>query len=305
MATKTIHKENEITLHLKDRDYSVKKCCMVMGIVNATSDSFYENSRISSLQEGIERSLEMIEQGADILDLGAESSRPGAEYVDAETELSRLFPLVEGIRKYNKIVPISIDTRKKCVIEECVKAGADILNDISALEDDEQIASFAAKSKIPVILMHKRGNPSQMQKNTAYDDVVREVSDYLYERADYAIGQGISRNKIIFDVGIGFGKDLKSNLQLVRNCGKISRGYDSHSVANGDGNEKILTLMALSRKTMIQAITGKKSQNCLYGTIAANAFSILAGSDIVRVHDVEAAVDMVNVLTELIGDGDE
>ena len=279
-------------LHLADRNYSTKKCCMVMGILNANSSSFYEKSRVPSTDEAVEKALKMIEDGADILDIGSESSQPGIDYIDEQTELEKVVPIVQKIRKYNQTIPISIDTRKKNVIEQCVQSGVDILNDISALEDDEKMGSYVASSKISVILMHKRGNPKQMQQNTQYDDVVKEVSNYLYERADYAIEQGISEEKIIFDVGIGFGKDLKSNLQLVRNCDKISKGYKS-------GN--CLSIMALSRKTMIQVLTGKNVQDCLAGTIAANSFAILSGADIVRVHDVKEAVDMVNVLSALLG----
>ncbi|MCR5698358.1 MAG: dihydropteroate synthase [Treponemataceae bacterium] len=283
----------EKTLYLKDRIYQTDKCCMIMGIVNATEDSFYSKSRVLDKNQGIETALKMVEQGADILDLGAESSRPGADYVDASLELERLVPIVEGIRKYNKTIPISIDTRKKIVMEMCVNAGADILNDISALEDDEDMADFVAESGIAAILMHKRGSSKNMMQNTHYDDAVKEVKDYLYSRADFCKAKGISEDKIIFDVGIGFGKDLKSNLQLVRNCDKISKGY---------GNGKCLTLMALSRKSMITALTGKSAEDNLIGTVTANVCSILAGADIVRVHDVDAAFDMIKVLTGILDD---
>ncbi|MDD7417668.1 MAG: dihydropteroate synthase [Treponemataceae bacterium] len=279
------------TLNLKDRIYKTNKCCMIMGIINATNDSFYSKSRVSDKNQGIESALKMIEQGADILDLGAESSRPGADYVDSQLEIERLVPIVEGIRKYDKNIPISIDTRKKIVMESCVNAGADILNDISALEDDEDMADFVAETGIPAILMHKRGTSKNMMQNTHYDDAVKEVSDYLYSRADFCKSKGIAEDKIIFDVGIGFGKDLKSNLQLLRNCDKISKGY---------GNGNCLTLMALSRKSMISALTGKTADDNLFGTITANVFSIIAGADIVRVHDVDAAFDMINVLTGIL-----
>lgn len=284
------------TLWLREKEYSTQKCCMVMGILNATSDSFYAKSRVSSTENAVERALKMIDDGADILDLGSESSRPGAEYVSAETEIEKLVPIVSGIRKYNSSIPISIDTRKKIVMEECLNAGADILNDISSLEDDEKMISFVSESKIPVILMHKRGSAKNMMNNTHYENVFREVQSYLYSRADWCVQNGIERKKIIFDPGIGFGKDLKSNLQLVRNCGKISSEY-------ADGS--CLSVMALSRKTMIQSLTGKDAANSLAGTLTANAFSVMAGSDIVRVHDVAETVDMINVLTELLRIDDE
>ncbi|MGP1587831.1 MAG: dihydropteroate synthase [Treponemataceae bacterium] len=281
------------TIYLKDRLYSTCNCCFVMGVVNATEDSFYEKSRIIKTKAATEKILKMMEQGADIIDLGAESSRPGADYVSAQIEIERLVPIIEEVRKYDKNIPISVDTRKKSVMEQCFFAGADILNDISALEDDPQMADFVAKTKIPVILMHKRGIPCEMQKNTDYSDVIEEVTSYLYSRADYAVSKGIEKNKIIFDVGIGFGKDLKSNLQLVRNCVRITKGYEK-----GEN----LSLLALSRKTMIGQLTGKDVEDRLAGTLAAYSYAILNGCDIVRVHDVDKTVDVVKVLTELINE---
>ena len=188
-------------IHLSDRILETQKSAFVMGIINATPDSFFEKSRISqSLNETIENSLKMIEDGADILDIGGESTRPGSEYIGENEEIDRVLPILEGIRKFDKNIAISIDTRKTNVIKTCVKSGADILNDISALEDGENIAEFVSESKIPVILMHKRGIPFTMQKNTKYADVINEVSEYLCERADFAFSKGISPEKIIFDL---------------------------------------------------------------------------------------------------------
>ena len=155
-----------LSLFLKDKKITTTLPAFVMGIVNATPDSFWEQSR-----GGIERALKLIEDGADILDLGAESSRPGSEYVSKEEEIKRLIPLIEQIRKVSDI-PISVDTRKKEVMKAAFEAGADILNDISALEDDEEMATFCASVDIPVILMHKRGNPSTMQNHTQYDKFI-------------------------------------------------------------------------------------------------------------------------------------
>ena len=177
----------------------------VMGIVNVTPDSFWKESR-----GGFEHALKLIEQGADILDIGGESSRPGSAYVSEEEELSRIIPVIQEIRKVSDI-PISVDTRKKNVMEKAFEAGADILNDISALEDDWEMGKFCGKHGIPVILMHKRGTPADMQNNTSYEDVFKEINDYLVERAEYAISCGISEDKIILDHGVGFGKTVEEN----------------------------------------------------------------------------------------------
>ena len=160
------------TLKLKNRIVSTKLPAFVMGIMNATPDSFFDKSR-----GGVADALRLIEEGADLLDIGGESTRPGSEYVSAEEEIRRVIPVIEGIRKVSDI-PVSVDTRKFEVMKAAFDAGADILNDISALEDDSRLAQFCAESKIPVILMHKRGNPSTMQKNTVYENV-DEVNEFF------------------------------------------------------------------------------------------------------------------------------
>ena len=285
-------------ISLADRNLETEKSAFVMGIINATPDSFFEKSRISqSLNETIENSLKMIEDGADILDIGGESTRPGSEYIGENEEIDRVLPILEGIRKFDKNIAISIDTRKTKVIKTCVNSGADILNDISALEDGENIAEFVSESKIPVILMHKRGIPFTMQKNTKYADVIKEVSEYLCERADFAFSKGISPEKIIFDLGIGFGKDLSSNLDLIANCNFFKTCWKYHQK---DGTP---ILMALSRKTCIGELTGKPVDQRLSGSLSANIFSVMKGASILRVHDVKETVDAIKVLTALLDRG--
>ena len=269
-----------IELNLATRTIKTEYDAFVMGIVNATSDSFWAESR-----GGLDRALRLIEGGADILDIGAESSRPGAQYKSAEDEIKALVPLIEAIRKKSNIA-ISIDTRKKSVIEAAYNAGADILNDISALEDDSQIATFAAEKKIPVILMHKRGTPDSMQKNATYCDVIKEVDEYLKKRVEYALASGIAKNKIIIDPGIGFGKDLEANTALIAKCTTLLGG-------------EYRVLMALSRKSCIGEITGKSVEARLAGTIAADLLSVIAGASIIRVHDVDEACDSLKVLHAL------
>ncbi|WP_027727907.1 dihydropteroate synthase [Treponema sp. C6A8] len=266
-----------IELNLATKKITTDLPAFVMGIVNATPDSFFSGSR-----GGIERALQLIEEGADLLDLGAESTRPGSEYVSEEEEIRRLIPLIKEIRK-NSDIPLSIDTRKAAVFKAAVEAGADILNDISALEDAPELADFCAKKGLPVILMHKRGNPGTMQKNTAYTDCFSEVNDYLIERAAFAEKSGIAAEKIILDPGIGFGKNTRDNFQLIRRCGELAGG-------------KYNVLMALSRKTCIGEATGRAVEDRLYGTLAADLVAVQKGAFMVRVHDVKETVDTLKVL---------
>ena len=179
---------NAPQLLLKDRTLTTKLPAFVMCIANCTPDSFWKDSRVSS--KNVEWVLEQFEKGADIVDIGGESTRPGSNYIEVEEELERIIPLVQEIRKHSNGA-ISIDTRKSRVMEEAIKAGADILNDVSALEDDKKLVSVVAKEKIPVILMHKRQNPLTMQENTVYNDIVQDVAAYLASRAKYAISNGI------------------------------------------------------------------------------------------------------------------
>lgn len=262
---------------LADRFIETELPAFVMGIVNANGDSFWKESR-----GGLERAMSLVSDGADILDIGGESTRPGSEYVDADEEIRRVVPVIEAIRKESDI-PISVDTRKYEVMKAAFDAGADILNDISALEDDERLASFAAEKKIPVILMHKRGIPTDMQSNTAYSNVLSDVGKYLSERAEYAISKGIEPSKIIVDPGVGFGKDTKGNFALIKGCGKLCGG-------------KYPVLMALSRKSCIGNVTGREVQDRLSGTITADILSVMSGAFMLRVHDVKETVDSLKIL---------
>lgn len=275
-------------IFLKDRILSTENPAFVMGIVNANGDSFWEKSR-----GGARLAKILVEQGADILDIGGESTRPGSEYIDAEEELHRVIPLVKKIRKFCD-VPISIDTRKYDVMSAAFDAGADILNDVSALEDDPSLAKFAAREKIPVILMHNamKKNSCKTGQNSAIMDglaenIFSQVDEYLMRRADFALQNGIGAEKIIVDPGIGFGKDTAQNAALIANAAKLC-------------GRKYSVLMALSRKSFFEKVCGRKVEERLWGTIAANAYSVLNGVSIVRVHDVAAAVDTVKVLKEIL-----
>lgn len=269
---------------LKDRTISTERNAFVAGIVNVNNDSFWKGSR-----GGFSLAKRLILEKADILDIGAESSRPGSKYISEKDELKALIPLIRKIRKFSDI-PISVDTRKKNVFEACMQEGADILNDISALEDDSQMARYVGNEKIPVILMHKRKNPDIMQKYTEYEDVFKEVEDYLYSRIQYAVENGIDEDKIIIDPGIGFAKDLHANLVLIKNCGRLCSG-------------KYPLMMALSRKSFLGLLTGKTVDKRLAGTVSANLYSVINGAKFVRVHDVKEAVDSLDVLKGILNAG--
>lgn len=269
---------------LKDRTISTERNAFVAGIVNVNNDSFWKGSR-----GGFSLAKRLILEKADILDIGAESSRPGSKYISEKDELKALIPLIRKIRKFSDI-PISVDTRKKNVFEACMQEGADILNDISALEDDSQMARYAGNEKIPVILMHKRKNPDIMQKYTEYEDVFKEVEDYLYSRIQYAVENGIDEDKIIIDPGISFAKDLHANLVLIKNCGRLCSG-------------KYPLMMALSRKSFLGLLTGKTVDKRLVGTVSANLYSVINGAKFVRVHDVKEAVDSLDVLKGILNAG--
>lgn len=258
----------------------------IMGIVNVTPDSFWKGSRGLGHQ-GAELALKLVEEGADILDLGAESSRPGSEYVGAEEEIRRLIPVIEEIRRYSS-VPLSIDTRKKVVMEAAWQQGASIVNDISALEDDPELGVFAAQKGLPVILMHKQGIPSTMQDNPLSDNALHQVNDYLQQRVQMALSLGIESDKIWLDPGIGFGKDFQANKILVTECGTLCGG-------------KYPVVMGVSRKSFVAQVIGRNSapEDRLAGTLATNMMAVMAGASILRVHDVAATRDMLLVLENL------
>lgn len=259
----------------------------IMGILNATPDSFFEGSRVNGVEIALKRALKMIEEGADILDIGGESTRPGSEPVSEEEEIKRVIPVIEAIRKVNKEIVISVDTYRAKTAELAVQAGADIINDISAMMFDEDMVNVVKKYDVPVILMHIKGTPKNMQNNPHYDDVVKEVYEFLDERINFAKNNGISKDKIIVDPGIGFGKLFEHNIELIKNIEKFKElGCP--------------VLLAHSRKSSIGVALGNlPPEERLEGTIAISCYAVLKGIEMVRVHDVKEnkrAVKMIEVL---------
>ena len=243
---------------------------LVMGIINCTPDSFAVRSQ--TMAEAIDLAVQMIAEGADILDIGGESSRPGSEPVSAETELARVIPVIERVRELSPI-PISIDTTKADVAEKALTAGANIINDISALAFDPDMSALAASRRCPVVLMHIKGKPKTMQEDPRYDDVVREVSEYFSERIALAAGQGIAVEQIILDVGIGFGKRTVDNLMLIKHLAAF-RKFDRP------------LLVGSSRKRFIGELTGESADRRIDGSLAVAALAVFNGANIIRTHDV-------------------
>ena len=259
---------------------------LIMGIINCTPDSFFAGSRKNVVDEALITARRMVADGAHILDIGGESSRPGSSYVSAEKEMERVIPVITAIRK-EMSVPISIDTRKKAVAKAAIDAGADIINDISALKDDPELADYVASAGVPVILMHMKGNPENMQNDPFYENVLESVKADLMEAADKAILKGIRKENIVLDPGIGFGKRQEDNIDLLKGITSLKElGYP--------------ILIGLSRKRFIGNITGQEAEGRLAGTLAANAFAMIQGSQILRVHDVRETADMVKVMRELL-----
>lgn len=255
----------------------------IMGILNVTPDSFFDGGKYSNTEKAIAQGLKLIEQGADILDIGGESTRPGALPVKVEEELKRVIPVIEEILKRAKI-PISIDTYKAKVAEEAINAGASIINDISGLKFDPEMPYVAAKYKTPVVIMHIKGTPQDMQKNPYYNALIPEIIEYLRASIITAKEVGIQEDKIILDPGIGFGKLPEHNLQIIKNLKEFALLGKP-------------ILIGVSRKSFIGKILNDAlPEERLEGTAAAVAVSIINGANIVRVHDVDYISKIVKVV---------
>lgn len=254
---------------------------LVMGIVNVTPDSFSDGGRHASPEQAVAHALKLVEQGADILDIGAESTRPGAQPVSEEVELARLLPVVAELAR-RVTVPISVDTTKATVASLALEAGASIVNDVSGLRHDPEMGTVIAHYDAGVVLMHGHGTPASMQDPPCYDDVVGEVKGFLEERLETAERAGIARMHIVLDPGIGFGKLRTHNLQLL-----------NHLTALMSLNRPLL--VGVSRKSFIGDIVGRTVNDREWGTAAAVALAVDRGATILRVHDVNTMADVAKV----------
>jgi dihydropteroate synthase len=258
----------------------------IMAIVNCNDDSFFAGSRVRG-EAAADRALRFLDEGARIIDFGAESSRPGAAYIPAGEEIRRLAPVLESFRRRSG-APLSVDTRKAETARALLDAGADIINDISALEDDPLLAPLCAERGAAVVLMHKKGIPQTMQCAPCYGNLVSEVRDYLEKAALRALGAGIAGDRIILDPGIGFGKTVEDNCALIAHLEEIC-GSDYP------------VLVGLSRKSFIGALTERPVEDRLWGTLAASAAALFYGAGILRVHDVRETADLIAVWKAITG----
>ncbi len=272
-------------LSLGKRLFEWGKKVYVMGILNVTPDSFSDGGLYQRLDRALFRVEEMLREGVDIIDIGGESTRPFAQPVPLEEEKERVIPVVKAIKARFQ-VPISIDTYKAEVAEMALEAGADLINDISALRFDPEMAKVVAQSKAPVVLMHMKGTPQTMQIDPQYEDVIKEIKAFFEERISFAEAQGIEREKIILDPGLGFGKRFEDNLTILRHLEEFSSlGFP--------------VLLGPSRKAFIGQILQKEARERDSGTMAVIAFAAMKGVDLVRVHNVEMAVDTLKVIRAL------
>ncbi|MHC4435989.1 MAG: dihydropteroate synthase [Planctomycetota bacterium] len=259
--------------------------CLVMGILNVTPDSFSDGGEFFDFDKAVEHGLQMAAEGAAIIDVGGESTRPGSDSVSTDEQIKRVVPVIETLCEKTD-VPVSIDTYKFEVAKAALDAGASIINDITSLSD-ERIGKLAAERQVPVVLMHMQGTPTTMQVKPKYNDVVGEVLEFLLDRVKQAEELGILKDMVFIDPGIGFGKTTEHNLSLLKNIDKF--------IASG-----CRVLVGTSRKRFIGQITGKeKPPERIFGTAATVALCAAAGVSIVRVHDVAEMIDVVKVVGEV------
>ncbi|MDF7798768.1 dihydropteroate synthase [Pontiellaceae bacterium B1224] len=269
----------------KDRTLELGRRTLVMGILNVTPDSFSDGGDFSDPSAAVERALEMVQQGADIIDIGGESTRPGAEPVSVAEEINRTVPIIGKIREHSDI-PISIDTMKSTVAFQALEAGADIINDVSAFEADPNMAETASETRAGVVLMHMKGSPKTMQNDPTYGNAAAEILQYLQGRIDYAVARGVEKNAIAIDPGIGFGKTLEHNLVLLRDIPMFGKTAP--------------VLIGASRKSLIGKILNREDPALrLAGSLGIAGWSAQRGAHILRVHDVIDTCDVCRIVDTL------
>lgn len=270
---------------VKNKTFDLTKKPVIMGILNLTPDSFSDGAKYADVDLALKHVEEMIKDGADIIDIGGESTRPGATRVNTKEELIRILEIVVKVID-NFDIPVSIDTYKGDVAEVCLEAGVHMINDIYSLRNSPEIAKYCATFEAGLCLMHMRGTPDTMQKNTHYDNVVEDVFSFLQERVDFAVENGVSKEYICVDPGIGFGKSIEGNLELIKS------------------NKRLLdtgcsVLMGVSRKSFIGKILNKEVDERVLGTISANVAALAEGARIFRVHDIEEHREALDLAFEI------
>ena len=260
--------------------------CFLMGILNVTPDSFYKESRVNGVENALSKANLMIEQGATWIDIGGESTRPGAEPITIDEEINRVIPLITKLREMNPDIMISIDTRNHQVARRALEYGADMINDVSGLRSDKMI-DVVLEFGCAVCIMHMQGEPSSMQNNPSYDNVVDDVINYLENKAQLLVDKGHPKDLIVIDPGIGFGKNHEQNIALMKSTKRLKESG-------------FAVLWGTSRKSVIGLITGKKdATDRLSGTLGTSAYAHAEGVDILRVHDVDEHQDFFKVLNTL------
>lgn len=275
-----------VTINIKGEKLYIGDETLIMGILNVTPDSFSDGGEYYNREKAIERGIEMEEEGAHIIDVGGESSRPGAEAVPEEEERRRIIPVIKELRKRVKCL-ISVDTYKARIAEEAIDNGADIINDISGLRFDPEMINVLKRKNVPVIIMHMKGTPRTMQLNPYYENVIQEIKDFFKERLDYLIQNDINLENSILDPGIGFGKRQEDNEKIIANLDKFHKF-----------NRPLL--LGVSRKSFIGNILNLPPKDRLEGSISSGIIGVLNGAHILRVHDVKEFFRAVKVADRII-----
>jgi dihydropteroate synthase len=281
-------------LKIGNKDFGIGKRTIIMGILNVTPDSFSDGGEFFSLEDAVKHAIQMEKEGVDIIDVGGESTRPGSKAISLYEEMDRVIPVLKELVKKIKI-PISVDTYKSEIAKKTLDLGVNMINDISALRGDKNLASVVADFNVPICLMHMKGEPRNMQVNPVYNDVVKEIHDFLKERSEYAISNGIKKEKIIVDPGIGFGKrtgkGIEDNCEILRRLSELKDlGFP--------------IMVGASRKTFIGNICGGDKPlpvtDRLEGSLASACIAVANGADIVRVHDVKETRRCIDIVDCII-----
>ena len=275
-----------MTMRFRNRNVDLSSGTHIMGVLNVTPDSFSDGGKFFKSDDAVSQGMKMIEEGADMIDVGGESTRPGSDPLPTEEELSRVIPVIEALSKKTD-VPVSIDTYKAEVARRALDAGAQMINDISALRFDPKMKEVASEYKVPIVLMHIKGTPKEMQKDPSYEDVIAEITEYLRQSIKIAQDAGIAREKIIIDPGIGFGKRLRDNLNILKNLRKFSI-------------LRCPILIGCSRKSFIGRVLDLPVEERSEGSLAALAVAVMNGANIVRVHDVKESKRAVSLIDAVI-----
>lgn len=275
-----------VTLKIRGNKLLLGKETLIMGILNITPDSFSDGGKYFEKEKAIERGIEMEEEGAHVIDVGGESSRPGSESISEEEERKRVIPVIKELRKKVKCL-ISIDTCKSKIAEEAIENGADILNDISGLRFDPRMVELVKRKGVPVVIMHMKGTPKTMQIAPFYKNVIQEIKDFFRERLDYIVKNDINPETVILDPGIGFGKRQEDNEKIIANLDKFQ-----------ELNRPIL--LGVSRKSFIGNILNLPPEQRLEGSISSGIIGVLRGAHILRVHDVKEFLKAVRVADKIL-----